>query len=235
MSSMTKRRKLTFLAGGTAVAVLVVGLGSAGAIAASRMLSPSEESKTVIDDAAAQLGVQPEALSDALKQALKNRIDEAVADGRMTKEQATELKQRIDSGEYPPVVGRGGPGGRGFEHHGQFAILATAAAYLGMSEADLRAALDDQTLAEVAKKHGKTVDGLVKALVVAEEKKIDEAVADGRITKTQATEIKSNLTERMEALANGQLDRHRDGLSHEFFPGSRFPRGPPPAFGGPRA
>ena len=41
------------------------------------MFSPSEESKAVIDDAASQLGVEPSELSDALKQALKNRVDEA--------------------------------------------------------------------------------------------------------------------------------------------------------------
>ena len=47
--------------------MLVVGLGAAGAVAASRVLSPSEESKAVIEDAAGQLGVQPDELSDALK------------------------------------------------------------------------------------------------------------------------------------------------------------------------
>ena len=45
-----------------------------------------------------------------------------------------------------------------------------------MSEAELREALQDKTLAEIAKDKGKSVDGLVKALVAAEEKTIDEAV-----------------------------------------------------------
>ena len=105
---MNRRRKVTFVAGGAAIAALVVGLGAAGAIAASRMLSPSEESKAVIDDAAAQLGVKPQALSDALKQALKNRVDEAVDAGTLTKEEAAKLKERIDSDEYPLLFGHGG-------------------------------------------------------------------------------------------------------------------------------
>ena len=103
-----------------------------------------------------------------------------------------------------------------------------------MSEADLREALDGQTLADIAKKKGKSVSGLVKALVAAEEKKIDEAVADGRITKAQASELKSKLTERMQALVNGELGEHGERPGPGFWPGSGFPRAPP-AFGGPRA
>ena len=232
---MNRRKKVTFVAGSAAIAALVVGLGAAGAIAASRMLSPSDESKAVIDDAAAQLGIKPQALSDALKQALKNRVDEAVDAGTLTKEEAAKLKERIDSGEYPLLFGhRGGPDGREFGHHGHFKILATASAYLGMSEADLRAALDDQTLADIAKKKGKSVSGLVKALVAAEEEKIDEAVADGRITKAQASELKSKLTARMQAFVNGELREHGERLGPGFWPGSGLPRAPP-AFGGPRA
>lgn len=231
MKPVTRRRWLTFGAGGAAVVVLLVGLGAAGAVAASRILSPDDESKAVIDDAAAQLGVKPKELSDALKQALKNRVDEAVDAGRLTEEQGERLKDRIDGDDYPMLLGPGLRefGGPGFGHRhgfGGFAVLDTAAAYLGMSDADLREALEDKTLAEVAKEKGKTVDGLVRAIVAAEEKMIDEAVADGRITKAQASEIKSRLAEHVKALVNGEL-RNRERSSHRFWPGSGFPRGPP--------
>jgi polyhydroxyalkanoate synthesis regulator phasin len=237
MRAMTGGRKLTFVVGGTAVAVLVVGLGAAGAVAASRMLSPGTESKAVIDDAAAQLGVQPEALSGALKEALKNRIDEAVAAGKLTKDQAATLKERIDSAEYPLLFGRGRPGGlgeHGFAHPGRLGVLETASAFLGMSETELREALDDKTLADVAKEKGKTVSGLVNALVTAEEERIDEAVANGRITKAQASDLKSKLSERMEALVNGELRGRGERPHPGFWPGSGSPRAPP-AFGGPPA
>jgi hypothetical protein len=87
MASMTRRSKITVVAGASAVALLVVGLGAAGAIAASHILSPGDESKAIIGDAATQLGVKPQALSNALRKALQNRIDDAVAAGRLTKEQ----------------------------------------------------------------------------------------------------------------------------------------------------
>jgi ribosomal protein S20 len=238
MRSMTRGRNLTFAAGAAGVALLVAGLGAAGAIAASRVFSPSEESKAVIDDAAAQLGVQPKELSDALKQALKNRIDAAVDAGVLTENQAQELKARIDSGEYPFLFG---PGldfnhrglGFGFGPHTDF--LAAAAAYLGMSEDDLREALDGRTLTDIAKDKGKTVSGLVAALVAAEEKKIDEAVAGGRITKAQAAEIKSGLQDRMQALVAGELHGRGPGARPGLWPGPGFPRGPPAGFHGPRA
>jgi polyhydroxyalkanoate synthesis regulator phasin len=236
MRSMTRGRKVTFAAGAAGVALLVAGLGAAGAIAASRVFSPSEESKAVIDDAAAQLGVQPKELSDALKQALKNRVDAAVDAGVLTKKQAQQLEARIDAGEYPFLFDLGvgfHHRGLGFGPHADF--LAAAAAYLGMSEDELREALDGRTLSDIAKDKGKTVSGLVAALVAAEEKKIDEAVADGRITKAQASEITSALHDRMQALVEGDLQGRGGGAHPGLWPGSGFPRGPPAAFGGPRA
>ena len=103
-----------------------------------------------------------------------------------------------------------------------------------MTEAELREALEDKTLAEIAKEKGKTVDGLVQALVAAEEKTIDEAVADGRLTEEQASGAQVELAERMEALVNGELHGPGDGTTPRFWPGSGFPRAPP-LFGGPPA
>lgn len=204
MNTTTKRGLVT----GSVIA-LFVGLGSAGAIAANSAFSPSEESKAVIDDAASQLGVEPDALSGALRQAMKNRIDAAVAAGRLTEEAATELKERIGSEDFP-LLGRGGHG-PGFDGHGgpgRFArgeVHAAAASYLGLTEAELREELADKTLAEVAKEQGKPVSGLVDAMVAAAEKSIDQAVADGRLTEEQADVMKSGLEERMTARVNGEL------------------------------
>src|SRR4249920_4144628 len=105
------RRKIV----AAAAAVLAVG-GAGAAIAATQFNnSPSAESKAVVSDAAKQLGVQPSELSGALKKAMKDRVDAAVADKRITKAQGDELKKRIDSDEFPLLAG---PGlGFGFRHH----------------------------------------------------------------------------------------------------------------------
>ncbi len=236
---MTARRKLVVASGAGAAVLVVAGLGAAGAIAASRMLSPGEESKAVIDDAAAQLGVEPSALSDALKQALENRIDEAVDQGRLTEEQGARLKERLQSSDYPLLFGMGPGRGHGFggpDRGGPFGrsgILEAAASYLGMTEAELREALGDQTLAEIAKKEGKTAAGLVNELVAAQTKRIDDAVDEGKLTDEQADRLKAGLAERMQALVNGDL-RGPSAGRHRFWPGSGSPRAPP-AFGGPSA
>jgi polyhydroxyalkanoate synthesis regulator phasin len=243
MASMTKRRKLTFAVGAAAVALVLAGIAAAGAVAASWVLEPSEESKAVIDDAASQLGVESSELSAALKQALKNRIDEAVEDGRLTEEQADELEARIDADEFPLLGGlgmfghgvHGGPGLGHFGHFGHFELLETAASYLGLTEAELRDALEDQTLAEIAEEQGKTASGLVQELVATQTKRIDEALAHGRITEEQATELKAELSERMQELVNGELRARGDGERHRFWPGAGAPRAPPSFFGGPPA
>jgi len=56
-------------------------------------------------------------------------------------------------------------------------VLATAAAYIGVTEADLRTELQTgKTLAEVAVAHGKTRDGLIAALSAEATKQITTAV-----------------------------------------------------------
>lgn len=203
---MTKNGKAALVVG-VAVA-LIVGLGAAGAIAATKVLSPSEESKAVIDDAAAQLGVQPSELTSALKLAMKNRIDAAVEAGQLTEEQASRLKERIDAEEFP-LLGPRGPKGPGFAGHGpghlgRGEVLAAAASYLGLTEAELREQLPGKTLADVAKEQGKSVPGLVEAMVAAAGKEIDEAVADGRLTDEQATALKADLEARFESMVDGE-------------------------------
>jgi len=202
------RRKLV----AAAAAVLAVG-GAGAAIAATQFKnSPSQESKAVVSDAAKQLGVQPSELSAALKNALKDRVDAAVAAGRLTKDQGNALKKRIDSDEFP-LVGAPGFGFRGhfgfrdhgFRHHG-LPGLSTAAKYLGLSEAQLRAKLESgKSLADVAKAQDKSVSGLVAALKGDLQAKLDKAVSDGKLTKAQEARILDGAQKMITAAVNGKL------------------------------
>ena len=98
---MLKKRRNTLAVG---AAALVAVVGSAGAIAATGALSPQEESQAVVDDVAERLGVEPSELGDAIKAALKERVDAAVDAGRLTEAQAAELEERMDSDEVPLSV-----------------------------------------------------------------------------------------------------------------------------------
>jgi hypothetical protein len=143
------------------------------------------------------------------------------------------MKQRIESGDFPLFGGAGFAGPRGFAHRG-FRDIDSAAAYLGISEDALRLRLrDGDTLAEVAKEKGKSVDGLVSAIVAGTAKRLDEAVAAGRITKAQRDEIVAGLKERTTAIVNGDFP----ALKGRGGPGFGRDFGPPgfgPGFGGPR-
>jgi hypothetical protein len=193
------RRHLNKLAIGGAALVATVGAG--GAIAATQ-INPSQASQAVVNDAAEQLGVEPSELSAALKEALANRVDAAVEAGRLTEEEGARLKERIESGDVP-LVGLGGPGLGHVRHH--IGDLDAAASYLGITEANLMAALDDgQTLAEIAKDRGKSVDGLVAALVDSARAELAAAVDAGRLTDAQRDAIVSGLKERITGLVNGE-------------------------------
>jgi hypothetical protein len=199
---------------------LIVVAGTGAAVAATGVLSPRQEREAVLNDAAKQLGVEPGALSAALKKALKNRVDAAVEAGRLTEAQGNRIKERIDSGGVPFLFGgRGfGPGPRGFDHHrgGHRHVLGldAAATYLGLTDAKLRESLESgKTLAQVAKDRGKSVDGLIQAMTAEKGKRLDEAVAAGRITKAERAELLAGLKERIADLVNGRFPPHE---RHEF-------------------
>jgi polyhydroxyalkanoate synthesis regulator phasin len=224
---MQRSLKRKVVAGGIA-ALAVAGAG--GALAATQW-SPKAESDAVLEDAAKQLGVAPEELDDALRQALENRIDEAVKAGLMTEEEGNRLKQAIESGDFPvlgaPFFRGHGPGfGHGFGHpmHMELHGLETAAAYLGLSEDELKTQLEDgKSLADVAQAQEKSVDGLVDALVEQANGRIDEAVEDGHLTEEQGDELKAKTRERVQAFVNGELPTFERRFHGP--PGFRF--GPP--------
>ena len=201
-----------------AAGIGVLALAAAGtgaAIGATGNGTPQEESKAVIDAAATDLGVSSASLTAALKKALIARVDAAVAAGNLTAAQANDLKARINSGEVPLVglgggAHRGGPGGIG--HFGE---LQAAATYLGLTTAELRSAQQSgQTLAAIAKEQGKTVDGLVAALVAAVTKDVNAAVTAGKLTDAQRDSILSGLEARVAEHVNNLRPAHgpRNGI-----------------------
>ncbi|NQU37334.1 MAG: hypothetical protein HQ526_07025 [Actinobacteria bacterium] len=97
---------------------------------------------------------------------------------------------------------------------------------LGISEADLEAARQDgKTLADIA---GDQKEALVAAIADHMNSKIDEAVANGKVTAAQAEEMKANATERATAIVDGQGGQGRGGHG-----GPGGPGGPGEGRGGP--
>lgn len=216
----TKKR---MLAAGT---VAVLAIAGAGAAIAATSDDRKAESDAIVADAAEQLGVTPAKLENALSEALKNRVDAAVKAGRLTQAQGQELKERIEADDMP-LLGMG-PGHHG-RHHGPGPGFDAAASYLGMTEAQLRTALEDgSTLAEVAEEKGKSVEGLVDAMVVDAQEHLDQAVEDGRLTQAEANERLAEIEQHVTALVNGELpDRGQRPFCPPPTNGSGLPFTPP--------
>ncbi len=208
-------------------AATVVAAGGAGAAVAAT--SNGTRPSDFLDSVASHLGISRQKLDDATKAAAIDQVNADLAAGRITKDQADELKKRIDAGDVPPLgFGRfgGGPGippiagGPGLVKPFIDGGLEAAAKYLGLSESDLRDKLSNgQSLADVAKAQSKDVSGLEDAIVAAEKAQLDKAVADKKLTQSQADDLLSNLKSRVDDVVNGKLRFRgpgRPGFGHGF-------------------
>jgi hypothetical protein len=231
---MAMRRKIL---AGTVAALAVGGAGAGYAATQLANPSPSEESKAIVNDAAKNLGIEPSKLSAALKKAMEDRIEAAVADGRLTKQQGEMLKKRIESSDFPLF----GPPAFGFfsgAPHPFLDGLDSAATYLGLTDQQLHRQLaSGKTLAQIAKARGKSVDGLKAALLKDVEGKLDTAVKAGRLTKAKEQQVLADLGQRIDNLVNDQLRlRFREkgafGFRDRGF-GFGHPGGPPVGPGSP--
>ena len=128
-----------------------------------------------------------------------------------------DLKSHVDDFVNGVGHGPGGPGGRrGGPGGGPFDLTAVTD-YLGLTAAQLRTQLEaGKSLADVAKAQGKTVAGLEDAIVAAATKKLDAAVAAGKLTAAQ------------EATMLADLKSHVDDMVNRTGPPRRRPRRPRP-------
>jgi hypothetical protein len=196
------------------VAVGAAGLAAlaGGGIAYATTKDPgATDRKALLDDVAKRLNVSPSDLQSAVQGAVSDQLDKAVADGRLTRQQADAMKQRLKDRAGLPLFG----GGRrfGFAHPGRpgpgrgllFGGPDAAAKYLGLDAAALRRRLaSGKSLADVAKEQGKDVAGLEQALVAAAGSRLDKAVADKRITEQQRQSILDRLESRVADLVAGK-------------------------------
>jgi hypothetical protein len=184
---MLNLRSKRFVAGLAAAAVLATG----GSVAFAQMqggADPGRGREAFLDDVAAQLGVTTGELEQAFRQAALERVDAAVAAGRLTVSQADRLRERIQSGK-PPLrphpVGRPGL---------LLGALHEAAGYLNLAPLQImRDIRSGKSLAQIAEEHGKTADGLEQALLGAVRSHLQQAVQAGRFTQAEADQLLSGL------------------------------------------
>ena len=197
-------------------------------------------------DLAKEKGKSVDGLKAAVKKPIKAKVDEAVKDGLLTKEQGDDLYSELSKvadafvdGDFAGPLGLGlralGPLGlgKGFGHRGapfHFGfglggtdVLSAAADYLGMTNAQLRDAMaGGKSLSELAKDKGKSVDGLKNAVKKPIKANVDKAVKDGVLTKEQGDQLYGALSNGVDAFIDSgfsfklKLGRGGDGFRFDF-------------------
>ncbi|MEX0786524.1 MAG: hypothetical protein WD939_07805 [Dehalococcoidia bacterium] len=225
-----------------AAAIVVAVFALAGA--AAGIVSAQQDGETPVPGVdrlgnfmsklAGNLGITEEQLEAAIDETQLEIIDEKVADGTLTEEQAAELRERVESGE--PLFPFGGPPHH--RHHlGGIYSLHQFAEAAGITVPELVEAWQgDGTLGEVLAGLGVDVDAVTADILTALEARLVEAGA----TQERIDEALAKASEKIaEALASedpparpfrgrfGDEGARPDGAEFPGFPALEPPAGVP--------
>ncbi len=202
------------------VALLALGGAAVGFVAAQEggTATPAPEAQQAKGERfvallADNLGITVDQLEQAVRETQLELVDEALADGRLTEDQAARIRERIESGEAPLFPHR--------PHHRACRgahVVGEVAEFLQVPVEDVVSGLQDgQSLVQIAEAHGKTPDELAAFLLSELEEYLAQAVENGRITQERADEILAKAPERIDQVIN-----------HEGPPLCERPGGPAP-------
>jgi uncharacterized protein YidB (DUF937 family) len=207
------------VAGVAAIAIGVGALAAEGRFQPAAVSSPAASSDKAKAEAycnkflshlATNLGKSQTEVTGAIGKAVTQTIDDAVASGDLTKAQADRLKAKLASG--PVCRGRFG-GAFGFREKGRAelpAVLDAAAKSLNLTTAELKADLaKGETLHQIADSKGITEAQFRAALITNLTPVLDQAVTQGKLTKTQETEILQRLQTGPIPFWDASMKRHR--------------------------
>ena len=160
---------------------------------------------------AANLGISQSDLEQAIRATDSQILDELVADGKITEDEVAKIRDRIESGDFPlfPFGGHGPGRGPGGPHHGHgFGMIGgdlikQTADFLGIDRQTVIDGLqNDQSLAQIAEANGKSGDELSGYIYDQLQTKLDEAVANNRITQDREDSMLSNAKDRIDEAIN---------------------------------
>jgi hypothetical protein len=167
-------------------------------------------SKVFVQKLAATLGIEQTKLEAAIKTAGNATVDEALKNQDITKNQATQLKARVASGEFGAwehggrdgarggQMGNGRDGGMGMMDGkmggiSQIALLETAAKTLNLSITQLDTELrNGKTLTEIASAQKVSLETVKSAVIASLKTQLAAAVKAGSLTQAQSDQILKN-------------------------------------------
>jgi len=228
---------------GIATVVAVVAVMALGAVALAQDTEdgdswPIQFRDRLHEAIAGILGITTDEYDSAVDSARDQVLDEAVTEGWLTQDQADMMRERADEGwadGFGPGMLPGGHGRRGGmpSMDGSFrdfdgtqsTLLTIAAEQLGTTVEDLVTQLEDgDTIAGLAEAQGVDTQDIADAYLENLSTKLDESVANGRMTQEQADSMleqaAESVQERMEA-AWPDCVHSPGGLRDGFMPGGR--------------
>ena len=111
----------------------------------------------------------------------------AIEEGKQNSETKSEMKQKRDKGRH---------------------LLGAVMKSLGLEKADIEAGIrNGATLSEVAESNGITTEDLISTITSIMTEKLNEAVAEGKITADEALEKAENIQQRAQEMINKPLDQ----------------------------
>ena len=144
-------------------------------------------------------GSSGQALIDAIVAAEQARLDQAVAEGKITQEQADNILARHTEAATEWINEGKNPVSPQCRRKAQVARHWTkiAAETVGIETKDFVTALrEGQTPAQIAEANGSSGEAIIGAIVADAQARLDQAVADGKITQEQADRRLIEITER---------------------------------------
>jgi uncharacterized protein YidB (DUF937 family) len=164
---------------------------------------------------ASRLGISQAQLDTAITGAVSDTIDQAVADGKITQTQGSDLKSRIAANGGGLVTFFKGlifivDEKRGIGSDQGVDIIATvldsASRVLGMTPDQLKDSLKQgQSITALAQAHNVSLDTLKSTVLSDLGAALDKAVADGKITQAERDAIYNKVSMGIDALLNGGL------------------------------
>jgi polyhydroxyalkanoate synthesis regulator phasin len=163
-----------------------------------------------LQDLAKRLGVSVSTLQQDKLSAREDVLAQMVKDGKLTQSQATAIEQRLQS--HQACTGKDNGVGRGIVLSSlkQYlpAIESQVAQGLKLTSSQLTADLKNgQSLDQIATTQGVTSAQLHTTVLNAVQSAVNQAVKDGNMTQTQATDFMTGLQQHP-AILDHLFDRH---------------------------
>jgi polyhydroxyalkanoate synthesis regulator phasin len=182
-----------------AATLALAGLAGGAALITPQVAGAQEVTTTTTTTEAASLLTR---FTEHIRSAIQGLVD----DGTITAGQADAVAGTLAS--QMPFKGH---------RFGHFKGLDVVADTIGIEVEALAAELRaGSSIADVADANGVEPQAVIDALVAAGKERIDQAVADGRVSEEQAEVFRNGLTERVEALVNGESPNGRGFGRHGF-------------------